>query len=198
MPMKRSFMSKYVIAHELGHAICAEVQDAIWYPTGLSFESEDGILAACLCDKRKTKKDIIGPFSKTSAMVNLGGIFGELLWNGKWAPWSARADVDEFITLNTKKSPIQTEMDNWFWVDDDELSFRSCSKMFYVEERRKFRMDCHDTARRLPNLWSAYLDFCDRIDKHAFIDSVNEISSNGKVELSTKDLREIIKEVVLK
>lgn len=191
-------MDKYIVAHELGHAICAEVQDGFWYPSGLSFKKDDGTLAVCFCDKRKErKKNVKGPYSKTSGMMNLGGLFGEMLWGGEWSPWGARADIDEFITMNTTRNAIKNELDEWLWVKDDDLSFRACSKIDSTEARRKFRLDCHNTARRLPALWDAYLDFCDRIDKESFKFHVNEIVSNNMVEVRTKDLKEIMKEIII-
>ena len=191
-------MDKYIVAHELGHAICAEVQDGFWYPSGLSFKKEDGTIAACFCDKRKVrKKNVTGPYSRTIGMMNLGGLFGELLWCGEWSPWGARADIDEFITVNSTRNSIKNELDEWMWMNDDKLSFRACTKINDGEERRKFRMDCHDTARRLPSLWSAYLDFCDRVDKQEFKNQVNIIVSNNKVEIKTKDLKAIMKEIIL-
>ncbi len=193
-------MDKTTIAHELGHAICAEVQDKIWYPTGLSFKEDDTAAAYCYCDKKKNKKTYVNsPHSKSNGMMNLGGLFGELLWHGKWSPWSARADIDEFVSLNEKsKGKLKQELDDWMWVDDDKLSFRFCTQFGDIESRRSFRMDTHDTARRLPIVWEAYLDFCDRIDKKAFIENVDYIDDNDIEEVESDLLKKIMKEIILK
>jgi hypothetical protein len=188
-----------VIAHELGHAICAETQDGYWYSTSLGFEKDDNALAYCYCDKHETKKtNIQGPATKIKQAMNLGGIFGELLCVGNWSPWGARCDVDELCTANQKsKLPIVLELHNWIWVDDDELSMRACSKLNTIVERRNFVLDSHDTARRLPELWSLYMDFCDRIHKDNFRVNVIEISKSRAVTIEQAALNKIFKDVIL-
>ena len=59
-------------------------------------------------------------------------------------------------------------------------------------------MDTHDTARRLPIVWEAYLDFCDRIDKKAFIENVDYIDDNDIEEVESDLLKKIMKEIILK
>jgi hypothetical protein len=191
-------MKRSLVAHELGHAVCAEVQDGFWYACGLSFKAEDGQLACCYTEKLDRKKpNIKGPYSRVKNMVSLGGIFGELLYHGAWSPWSARADVDEFATENrTTKNKVMLELDSWMWRDDDDLSYRFCTNRG-IAARRNVVLDIHDTARRLPFLWDAYLDFCDRIDKEAFLIKVEEVSTGGNIEIESDQLRAIIKEIVV-
>lgn len=192
-------MNKLIVAHELGHAVCAEVQDGFWFPLGLGFEKDESVIAYCYCDKHDKKKpNLKGPYSKTKSMMNLGGLFGELLYGSNWSPWGARADIDEFVTTNSKtKNKIMIELDSWTWVDDDNLSFRACTRLESDKIRREFVLDAHETARRLPNLWEAYLDFCDRIDKKIFFASVDAISTSNKLELNKSELKKIIKEIII-
>jgi hypothetical protein len=191
-------MNRGIIAHELGHVICAEVQDGLWKPTGISLTKATGSWAETeFKELTKRKSNLHGPYSKTKYMANLGGAFGELLVLNVWHPWCVRADVDEFITANigSANSPIVSELSDWLWRDDDALSFKACSSCDGVRLRRKFTIDHHDTCRRLPRLWDAYIDFCDRIDKKAFATSVDEILRSHKKEIIGQDLKELIKAI---
>jgi len=191
-------MKKYLIAHELGHAVCAEVQDGFWYSSGLVLERDETSLAYAWSEKLDTKKEgLKSPYVKLKQMMNLGGLFGELLYSGKWNPWGVRADIDEVVSANTSRHPLILELDDWLWRDDDENSFRFCSALSTDSERRAFTLDAHDTARRLPALWDAYLDFCDRIDKHLFCVNVDEIVKSKKTEIEEEELKEIVKEIVI-
>jgi hypothetical protein len=128
-------------------------------------------------------------------MMNLGGLFGETLQRGCWSPWGARADIDEFVTMNKVNNLLKIELDDWMWVNTDKLSFHACSST--DTGRTHYTLDTHDTARRLPHLWKAYLDFCDRIDKPKFRENVNYIVGNNVVNVKTKLLKEIMKEVIV-
>ena len=190
-------MDKSIIAHELGHAICAEVQDGYWYPSSLDFERDENALAYCYCDKLDEKKTYVkGPYSRAKQVMNLGGIFGELLYAGDWSPWGARSDIDEFVTANHKsKSKLKDELDKWLFRDDDELSFRACSSFADESSRREFALDHHDTCRRLPELWNAYLDFCDRISKDAFRENIEDIAKSKETSIGGAELKAIIKDI---
>lgn len=190
-------MDKGIIAHELGHAICAEVQDGYWYPSSLDFERDENALAYCYCEKLDEKKTYVkGPYSRAKQVMNLGGIFGELLQDGNWSPWGARSDLDEFVTANYKsKSKLKAELDDWLFVADDELSFRACSSYGDQASRRNFLLDHHDTCRRLPELWTAYLDYCDRISKDAFRDNVDDIAKSKVTSIDGKELKAIIRDI---
>ncbi len=191
-------MKTGLISHELGHAVCAEVQDGFWYASGLVLTKDDGALAYCWSEKRDDRKpNINGPYSKIKGMMSLGGVFGEILLQGKWSPWGARYDIDEFATANSKgNNKLMIELDRWLWIDDDELSFKACSTHSDERSRRAFVLDAHDTVRRLPNLWDAYLDFCDRINKVVFLSNVEDIAKSKKVELDEAELKKIVKEIV--
>lgn len=190
--------NKLTVAHELGHAVCAEALDGFWYPSSLSFEKDDNAIAYCYCDQLDTKKPHIkGPYSRTKQVMVLGGIFGEILIGGKWSPWSARADLDDLTTANIKSThPLIDEVDNWMWRDYDSLSFRACTSLDTDRARRSFLLDSHDTARRLPELWKVYLEFCDKIDKIAFEDNVHDISKSGSKSIEGKELSEILMGII--
>lgn len=191
-------MDKYLVAHELGHAMSANVQDAFWFATELSFKKESGVLATCSCEKRKTrKKDIVGPYSRATNISSIGGIYGELVIRGCWSPWGCRSDIDDFISTNKTSNPLKVELDEWMWISLDELSFRSCTSLPTVKERRKFVLDSHDTAKRLPELWKSYLDFCDRINKEKFKECVNIIAKNKTEKVENEMLKQLMKEISL-
>lgn len=194
-------MHRLTIAHELGHAIGAETQDGFWYPSGLSFEKDDNAVAYCYCEQLDTKKpNLKGPYTKVKQIMNLGGIFGELLYAGYWHPWGARGDIDEFISANSNtRNKLKDELDDWYWLADDDKAFRAVLNHddYGYASRGKFVLDCHDTARRLPLLWEAHLDFCDRISKEAFKDNVIEISKTKETEIGEKELKKIIEDIVL-
>lgn len=190
--------SRGVIAHELGHAVCAETQDGLWVATSLDFEKDDNAMAYCYCDKLDKPKPLKGKYVKTKQMMNLGGIFGELLVDGNWSPWGARNDVDEFVTANDRsKSKLKEELDNWLFRDDDELSFRACSSFQDDSSRRSFTLDHHDTFSRLPHLWEAYVDFCSKISKDAFRENVDDLMKDKSQTIEGAELKEIMKDIVL-
>ena len=188
-----------LIAHELGHALCAETQDGYWYATSLDFKGDDGAMANCYCDKHKNRKtNIKGKYTRIKDMMNLGGLYGELLLGGSWSPWSARCDIDDFTTSNQgSKAKIVIELDLWMWVDLDHRAFRSCTMYNDVRSRRAFKLDAHDTCHRLPHLWTAYMDFCDRIDKDLFKANVLDIAKANDKEVDNAELTKIMKEIIL-
>ena len=191
-------MNKGIIAHELGHALAANTQDRFWYPTSIVLEKDDNALAYCYCDQLEEKKShVTGPYTKFKQMMNLGGIFGELICNGHWSPWGGRADIDEFVTANCKSSsPFVEELDDWLFVDDDDFSFRACSALKDRSLRRSFLMTHVDTFQRLPELWGAYVDFCDRIRVEAFIEAVDDIAKSKERMINGNKLAAIAKDII--
>ncbi len=190
-------INKSVIAHELGHAVCGEVQDGFWAATSLTLETDDNNLAYCHCYQLDVRKDTVNSrYSKLSEIFNLGGIFGELLFEGAWNPWGSRADLDEFVTANSNsRSALKEELDDWFFRDTDPRSYHACSRKRTTTERRLFKLDAHDTATRLPELWKVYLDFCNRIDKDEFKRCVAEISVDGENTVPASKLKPMLKRV---
>lgn len=183
---------KLNIAHEFGHAISGFVQDIDFSPIFIELNPSKGCQASCSFSGGKKKTT--GEFSKVKHMSDLGGIFGELLYSGYWKPWGVRSDVDDFTY---KSSKWTEELDSWLWVDDDDLSFRACSQLDSESLRRRVIMDSHDTARRLPTLWSMYMDFCDKIDKGEFKLIVNEIYRDKISEIGEDDLLKFSERVIL-
>jgi len=172
--------TKSIIAHELGHALSSEFQDGYGDPINIEFEPDGNELAICWCAEHEKKKpNVAGVYSKTKSISDLGGIFGELLYTGGWNPWGARVDVDNFLCSNYRStSNLKNELDEWMWVDDDSLSMRACTCGDTITSRRSFELDHHDTCERLPAMWLAYVDFCNRIDKTEFRRVVDEILKN--------------------
>lgn len=191
-------MDKYLVAHELGHAMSANVQDGFWVATELYLKKEDGVLATCSCEKMKSRKSkITGPYSRTTNIMNMGGIYGELIIRGCWSPWGCRADIDEFIVTNKISNKLRNELDEWMWISLEDLSFHSCTSLPTIKDRRKFVLDSHDTAKRLPELWKSYLDFCDKINKEKFKECVNFIVNNKAIKIENEMLKQLMKEISL-
>ena len=174
-----------LIAHEFGHAVVANIIDNCYKcSSGIDLKPEDG-LARAYCDLIPSRKKVISPrnkskqrFSNIINITDLGGIFGELLYRQRFDPWGSREDLDGFITINMRsRSKLISELFAWMWNDDDELSFPSLMKREKSSYKKQFiSLDIYDVMKRLPNLWEAYLDFLDKIDRDEFSLVVDEIS----------------------
>lgn len=184
-------ISKAIIAHEIGHAISAFAQDSGYIPTLIELSESKNCLAACYMDDFKMAKP--GPYGKTKGICDLGGIFGELIYQGWWNPWGARLDLDNFISSN----PKLVELDNWLWVDTEEGSFHYLNSYPTTKERRDVKVDSHSTFRNTPYIWEAYCDFCDRIDKEEFLQAVNEVYKNKTESIEGKDMAALGKRIIL-
>lgn len=184
-----------VIAHEFGHAVYCVLFDDGFIPSTLVVKSGGGMHGYVLFDEVPTR-GLKGKYSKFKEPCFLGGIFGEMVYQGTWEPWGARNDLDTFITLNKRKKFMIKELNDWMWMSNDEKSFRSCSNFVLDSERRKVTLDSHDTSRLLPDVWSAYKDFCDQIDKDAFNNVVNELCDGGVDMIEDKELMDLILGVI--
>jgi len=187
-------VSEILIAHELGHAIAGILQDNLYWPESITLYGSKGILACCEFDDRPRK--ITGRFGKFKYMSDLGGLYGELIIEGSWNPWSARSDLDSFNCENTSNISKISELDQWLWMDDDDLSFRACTKLFPIKERRFFKLDAHETFKRLPFIWDAFCDFCDKINKNEFKTIVKEIRKNEEEVLDQKQIEDYAKRII--
>lgn len=187
---------RYVIAHELGHAVCAAVQDRYWKPIKLELDSDGSALAVCHAVRLEESKAISGRYSNTRDVMNLGGLFGEMAFQGRWSPWGARYDIDEFVIGNrTSRSKVKEELDSWLWKDIDKHSFRQCAKKYDIGNRFNFKLSEEDTKKRLPELYKIYEDFLKRIDIVSFVDAVEEIYNTGLAEVKGSRLRRMIREI---
>ena len=128
-------------------------------------------------------------------MSDLGGIYGDLLFSGGWSPLAARGDMESFITENSTTG--MTDLMAWFWKDDDDLSFRAASSLPTKKERNDFKFDSHETCIRLPFVWEAYCDFCDKIDKAEFKAIVSEIYKAKKKKINKKQIQAYAKRIIL-
>ncbi|MBU1082737.1 MAG: hypothetical protein KKB59_19785 [Spirochaetes bacterium] len=185
-----------VIAHELGHVICAKVHDGINVIDKIILESNDNVDAWCEYSELKQELVVESSYKKFKGMFHLGGIFGEILYHSKWNACGARRDIDDFVTPNKKNTKFICEIDSWFWIDDDALSFRGLTAGD-SEYRTETFITFYETAIRLPELWKAFLDFCSRIDTHEFIKTVDEIHNNEITIITKKEINKIIRRVVL-
>ncbi len=184
-------MVKIIIAHELGHAVSALAQDTGYIPTIIELSESKGALAACYMDEFKMDKP--GPFGKYKGICDLGGIFGEILFQGHWNPWGARQDLDNFITAN----PKLVELDYWMWLSVEDHSFHKSVAMATIKDRRLVQVDSHETYTYVPFIWEAYCDFCERIDKEEFINVVNELHKNKTVRIEGEEIVEIGRRILL-
>ncbi len=189
--MVESMVSKSIIAHELGHAISAFAQDSGYIPTLIELKDSKNCLAACYMDEFDMKKP--GPYGNTKGICDLGGIFGELLFQGWWNPWGARLDLDNFISANSKL----VELDSWMWVNTEAGSFHYINSFPTIKERRAVRVDMHSTFRNTQYIWEAYCDFCDRIDKEEFIKVVDEIHKNKTESIEGENIADLGKRILL-
>ena len=168
-------VNKDIISHELGHAISAIVQDNWVLPHEICL-NETRMDTAMMLYHDVPKRGLTGKYSTLRGVSDLGGIFGELLNKGKWAPWGCRIDIETFISSCIKtKRPIWNEMDLWKNVEDDSYSFRKISVLVPFKLRKYEYFNELETECRLPNMFDIYKDFKDRIDIDEFNKVVNEI-----------------------
>lgn len=186
---------KDLIAHEFGHAMCSMVQDSKYTPIDISLKAEKDMLGWCDFNYEVYPRKLKTRYSKHKSMSDLGGLFGELVLNGKWMPFGARSDIDSYIIQNSESQKLATELDNWFFIDEDDLSFRACTKL-PGKNRRFFFLDAGDTAERLPHLWEAYLEFCSFIDKEQFRLIVEEVYKNKLDYISASVLKRYVNETL--
>lgn len=198
-----------IIAHELGHAIAAMILDVEFDPVAIEI-SPKGSSAQAYChltsdtdDEDRMKKgnmSSVKDAKKLADIVDLGGIFGELIYAGEWDPWGSRSDLDEFTSTNRKrKSPLIDEIFEWMWNDEDELSF--ISKIREHKDRilkYESTLDFYDTMVRLPYLWSVYIDFCGKIDRKEFKNVVNEMNKSKSNFIEGKELKAYLNRIIIR
>lgn len=190
--------SKSIIAHELGHAVLMHM-DNEFKATKISLKEEDGNWASCDCKKIKGGKGntVNLEVSKLHGISDLGGIFGELVFCGKWNPWGCRLDLDDFTSNNcTSKSKIVNEAFEWLWNDSDKLSFFNFLKKKSRYKKSVSYFTEKQTEKRLSNMWSAYQSFASKINPTEFRYIVNEIYEKEKEEIRHNTIQKYIKRVV--
>lgn len=179
-------MDKVLIAHELGHVVSAYWKDVKYIPTSMVLSPGAGSLAYTNFCERKNNLDIIVKFNNISA---LGGIFGEIMMEGKWCPWGARSDIDEFICENQKsRSKLISELQTWLWASTSEDSFFDISRRKTFEKRRSIKYSTLKTRQLFPDLWKFYVDFYSSINVGVFLGIVDDISVSEKIEYKNEKL----------
>ena len=192
--------NKKIIAHELGHAICGYILDNAFHPIELELETDDPTARAyCHFSELEEKGNTsIKSLTKLENISDLGGLFGELILDGSWAPWGSSYDMDDFIITNIKsKSALITELFDWMWNDGDELGYcQVIRREKTIKGKRDTTLDVYDTMDRLPNLWAVYMDFLWKIDRKEFNEVVDEISKGKKKNIKGAELKKYILRIV--
>ena len=190
-----------IIAHEMGHAIVGEILDSEYEPTTITLRSTKGEAGRAACNFNTT-----GEYGNTSLptirrlhnLIDLGGIFGELILNGEWSPWGASYDLEDFVGVNIEsRGKLITELFNWMYNDEDDQSyFDLIRKEKDIIGKRNTTLTWNDTRTRLPQLWEVYLDFVGKIDIKNFKDVVVEIEKGSEKEISKARLNRYMKRIV--
>lgn len=198
-----------LIAHELGHVIFSYLYDTDSYPMNMVLKS-DGSTAACVNFEGYEDLPVAnGHIARIPSGSYLGGMFGELIWNGRVRVMGIRSDMDELLTgfrfiKNGKKygngeehryrrsrSKLFRELWNWFYVDRDAWSYGGMMKrwMDSPSNRSGTIMTLSRFKKRLPETAKVFDTFVNDIDTEAFCDSVLEIQERGSTLLQSRTLR---------
>lgn len=187
-------MNKEIISHELGHAICSDVMDGMYDVGEISFTPKDekNCYAYCHLIERKNMK--FRSYKKLKDLSDLGGIFGEMIYSGKFNLWWAREDLDNFATSNFySKSKLVDEVEHL--LNKSELSQKIRNMP------RKSRKTIEPVSIVLikndyPELYKAYRYLERRIDKMNYRSSVNQLSYKEINSVSEKQYLKIKGEII--
>jgi hypothetical protein len=188
-------LNKEIISHELGHAICSDVMDGMYDVDEISFTPKDekNCYAYCHLVERKNMK--FKPYRKLKDLSDLGGIFGEMLYDGKFNLWWAREDLDNFVTSNYhSKSKLVDEVEHL--LNKSELS----QKIRLIPRKsRKATMDPISIVvikNNYPEIYKAYRYLERRVNKWNFKTCVNQLNFKSVNSVSKKQYIRIKNEVL--
>jgi hypothetical protein len=169
-------ITKRVVAHELGHSIASRF-DNEFDSRSISLETTNLYEAACMATrKNEGNGNTLLKNKHLSCVINLGGIYGELLFCGNWEVTNSRLDIEEFLSFNRKsKSQFIGELVNWFWHDEDPYSFYNLSRV-----NNGCRLFPNEISYRLPYLWESFIVFRDRVNTYQFRTTVEMIYADYK------------------
>ena len=189
--MHNIITGKLTIAHELGHALYGNLFDTEADATSIDIGGDASLQGWCEFAE-KQQAHIPTKYSRLKDLSDLGGIFGELMFSGSFGVYGARSDLDDFVTVNKRsQSSIIGELYNWFWLEDDDLSYKTITKY----ECTQITED--EMINRLPWLYDAYQTFNQYIDEEQFTCEVDELHSTGVTEIDDETIRAIIERVVV-
>lgn len=190
-------MTKGTIAHELGHIIVNEVLDGMFITTKLVLNPSEGSLAYVEYDNSKRKKCKY-KLGKVESFMDLGGIFGELVYYKKVSVWGARADLDSFTSVNIRvtksKQKIVKEIYTWLWINKNQSLFR-VARLPTIKQRDAFAIPLEKFQKILPITYKVYLDFLKLIDEKEFITVVNDIFNTKKATYNEADIQSFISKI---
>lgn len=203
-----------LIAHELGHAIFSYLYDTDSYPTDMQLHSDGNTMACVNFVEDENLPYADARIAKIPANSYLGGLFGELAWNGRFRVMGIRADMDEILTelryvkngkqrngdqrYRRSRSALFPELWSWFYTDRDAWSYGGCMKRWMecprgttgtVMTESRFR-------KRLPELAKIYDRFLEQIDHDQFKAAVHDIRSTGKNKLPGRTLRKYGRRII--
>ncbi len=185
-------MNKNVIAHELGHAIVGYLMDKDFWPTNIELYSNDHkVKAACIFESNRMEKPKL---SGTKYVSDLGGLIGEMIWEGSWRVWGASYDLDSIAGSGNNK--IAVEIDNWMWMENGPKSYHGLMANMSRSKRKKIYVDESFTQYKLPNVWKVYKKVLKNINSEEFRNIVNEIYKEKLNKILYKRLHGYIQRIV--
>jgi hypothetical protein len=180
-----------LLAHEFGHAIYCRLFDKESDPISIDLTEGKRYLAFCSIGE-KTSKQLATRYSRLCDVSSLGGLFGELLFQGSFDISNSREDIDNFLVANRgSKSSLYGELYNWFWLEDDEQSY--CKLMRNVDTW----VSEEDMKLRLPWLHDMYTRFNGHIDVDKFIMETERIVARGTTSVKPRTLNMMIQNSTL-
>lgn len=183
--MSYCWYNKSLFAHEFGHAIVARLMDPRFDALYLDLATNDTAYAQCYPTDRVSKKGMKVKRKNLAFIIDLGGLFGELLFQGKCVPWGARIDITDFLACNRTASAFRQELDRWFYTDNDSLSFRRFL-LKGVHKRRFAYMTEDEFAQRLPATYKIYSLLKGLVDEEEFRRVIEELWEGSQMhELTT-------------
>lgn len=187
------------IAHELGHMLTIELGEHKNVATCLSLLADT---EGCSVDtpmrkpRQKPITEQLG-FTRTfKSYADLGGLFGELCFNGNFRPHAVRYDLDSFLIANTKsKSVLIKEIRIWFRLDPK--GFFTYMKEVTIDARQTPTISTEELKKTLPSLLRHYNMFIRHIDEVAFKESVEELYEAGQRVYKRRAVLQLTRRILL-
>jgi hypothetical protein len=159
--------------------------DPRWDALYLDLSTNDTAYAQCYPTERLSKRGMKVKRKNLAFIIDLGGLFGEMLLLGKCVPWGARIDITDFLACNRIASAYRQELDRWFYTDNTPLSFRKFL-LKGVHKRRFAYITEEEFKERLPATYRIYVLFKSLIDQDEFKAVIEELWADSQLrELTT-------------
>lgn len=205
---------KSLAAHELGHAIFSYLYDTDETPTSMSLVP-DGYTMGCVNFATEPGLPVAdGSVAKIKSSSYLGGMFGELIYHGRFRTMGVRTDMDEFLTglrfvkngsdgtggnrYRRSRSKIFRELWAWFYTDKDRLSYGGMMKRWADCPRgvdgTQFTLT--QFKKRLPVTAAVFEKFLSHIDATMFNTVVDEIVETKRTNIPARSLRKMARRII--